>query len=130
MVTKLAFLPRDDDPNRAATFFRVADQLLDVAFADGRFVLVVHENARFQRSAAGIAERQHVVPVFRQLLANDDPYPCPRLFRETNLLPLTNTGYFRHLGFQLVVPFTKFRKFSQPVFDPASEVGPVGLSRT
>ena len=32
MLPKLAFFPRDDDPDRAATFFRVADQLLDDGF--------------------------------------------------------------------------------------------------
>ena len=70
MLAKLAFFPCDDDPDRTATFLDVADQFLDVAFGDSRLVLVVHENARLQRSAAGIAVRQDEITVLRQLLAD------------------------------------------------------------
>ena len=70
------------------------------------------------------------VAVLRQLLANDDPCPCPRLFLEADLLQLADTSDLRHLGFQLMVPFAKLSHFSQTIFDSASEVVPVGLSRT
>ena len=62
-LTKLAFFPRHDHSDRTATFLNIADKLPDVAFGDGRLVLVVHENARLQRSTARIAERQDVVAV-------------------------------------------------------------------
>ena len=49
---------------------------------------------------------------------------------EIHLLALADAGDLRHFGFQLVVPLTKLRDFSQAIFDPAGEVVPVGLSRT
>ncbi|MGO9085931.1 MAG: hypothetical protein ACLQBK_11945 [Candidatus Sulfotelmatobacter sp.] len=126
----MALFSRDDDPDRAAPFLDVPNKLPDVALGDARFVFVIDDQTWLQRSAAGIAVRQDVIATACQLLTYVNTSPCPRLFRKTNLLPLANTSYFRHLGFQLVVPFTKFRDFSQTVFDPSGEVIPVGLSRT
>src|SRR5208282_2118459 len=86
MLPKLAFFPRDNDPDWAATFFRVADQLLDVAVADGRLVLVVHDDARLQRDTARIAVGKNEISVARELLANADASPRPCLVGETDLL--------------------------------------------
>src|SRR5208282_5408782 len=99
MLTKLAFFPRDNDSDRTVTFLDIAEQFLDVALGNSRLVLVVHENARLQRSAAGIEIRQDVVTVFCQLRAHCDARPRPRFFLEADLLQLSTSCRFRHLDF-------------------------------
>ena len=73
--------------------------------------------------------RQDEVAVLRELLADGDARPRPRLFCEVSSPPAFHAGDLRHFGFEFVVPFAKLSDFSQTIFDPAGEVVPVGLSR-
>jgi len=126
-LAELAFFPRYDDPDRTPTFLRVAYQLPDVAFADHRLVLVVHKNARLQRSAAGIAVRQYEIAILGELLAHADSCPSSGLFGEVDLFPLADASDLRQLGFQLLVFLLELCHLSQAIFDSVSDGIPFGL---
>jgi len=81
-------------PDWTPAFLGVADQLLDVAFADGRLVLVVHDDARLKRSAAGITVSR------------------PYLFLEADLLQFSPSSRLGHFAFEFLVPLAKLPDFS------------------
>jgi hypothetical protein len=57
-------------------------------------------------------------------------HPRPRFFLETDFLQFSPSSRLGHFAFELLVPLSKFRDFSQASFDPASQVVPIGLSQT
>src|ERR1700733_547683 len=127
-LTKLALFPRDDDPDRTAALTSRISFLMSPSLTVALSLLSTRMHGSI---GAPLASRKaKMKSPFRELLADDDPCPCPRLFRETNLLPLADTSDLRHLGFQLVIPFAKLSHFSQTIFDSAVEVIPVRMSRT
>jgi hypothetical protein len=126
---ELAFISRDNDPDRAATFLSVADQLPDVAFADGRLVFVVHDDARLKRSTAGIAGTPRSNHHSQKLFAHNHACPSSRLLCEVYLFPFADAGDLRHLGFQLLASFPKLCDFSQAILDPTSGVILLGLAQ-
>ena len=64
-LPKLRFIAGDHGGNCKRTFFRIANELVEIGFANRRLILVVHEDSRIKRCTAGIAERQNEITVLR-----------------------------------------------------------------
>ena len=83
VLAKLAFVPCDDDPHRAATLFGVADQFPEIASVIDALSLL----STTMRGSSGAPlgsryDKQEISVVRVSLLADSDSSPRPRLFGE------------------------------------------------